>query len=217
MRVAIAGGHGQIARHLERMLVAAGHEAVGLVRNPDHVADLETDGAKGRVLDLEHASVDEVVAAIGDADAVVFAAGAGPDSGAARKETVDRAGASLLADAAEQAGVRRYVMVSAMGVERADPDSDDVFQVYLRAKAAADADLRGRAALEWVIVRPGLLTGGPPRGTVAVGPDLPSGEVSRADVAAVLLAVLESDLAGVQFDLLAGDRTVTEAVAALGT
>src|SRR5690349_16258596 len=119
MRIVIAGGHGQIALHLERRLAERGHEAVGIVRNPDHVGDLETIGARAVVLDLEQSTVDDVAQAVHGADAVVFAAGAGPNSGAARKETVDKGAAILLADAAEQAGVRRYLMVSAMGTENA--------------------------------------------------------------------------------------------------
>ncbi|HJR39113.1 MAG TPA: NAD(P)H-binding protein [Nocardioidaceae bacterium] len=153
MRVVIAGGHGQIALLLERMLAERGDQPVGLVRNPDHVTDLEEAGAEAVVLDLEHASVEELAAVLEGADAVVFAAGGGPNSGAARKETVDKGAAVLLADAAEQAGVRRYLMVSSMGTEQADPDSDDIFQVYLRAKKAADDDLR-RRDLDWTVVRP---------------------------------------------------------------
>ncbi len=133
MRVVIAGGHGQIAMQLERLLAARGDDAVGLVRNPDHVGDLEQAGAKAAVLDLERSTVDDLVPVIDGADAVVFAAGAGPGSGSARKDTVDRDAAILLADAALAAGVRRYVMVSAIRADEGDPDSDDVFQVYLRA------------------------------------------------------------------------------------
>src|SRR5689334_9384146 len=145
MIVVIAGGHGQVAQHLERLLSEAGHEPVGLVRNPDHLADLARLGARGEVVDLEKSTVDQLAAAVAGADAVVFAAGAGPGSGADRKETVDRAAAALLADAAEQAGVRRYLMVSAIGAG-APPDGPpaDVFGAYLQAKAAADADLAGR-------------------------------------------------------------------------
>ena len=148
------------------------------------------------------------------ADAVMFAAGGGPNSGAARKETVDKGAAVLLAEAAEQAGVRRYVMVSAMGTDKADPDSDDVFQVYLRAKKAADDDLRSRD-LDWTVVRPGRLTDDPPAGRVQIG-TLPRGEISRADVAAVLAAVLDQDATiGKTFDLLAGHQTVEAALAGL--
>ena len=178
MRIVIAGGHGQVARLLERELAARGDTAVGLVRNPDHVADLEAAGAEAVVLDLEKADVDDVAQVLEGADAVVFAAGGGPASGAARKDTVDRGAAVLLADAAEQAGVRRYVMVSAMGTENADPDSDDVFQVYLRAKQAADDDLRARD-LDWTVVRPGRLTDEPATGRVQVGPAGPRGGAAR--------------------------------------
>jgi uncharacterized protein YbjT (DUF2867 family) len=214
MRVVIAGGHGKIALLLERRLTELGDEAVGIVRNPDHVGDVAATGAEAAVLDLEHATVEELAALLAGADAVVFAAGGGPSSGAARKETVDKGAAILLADAAEQAEVRRYVMVSSMGTERADPDSDDVFQVYLRAKAAADDDLRARD-LDWTVVRPGRLTDSPGTGKVRVG-DLERGEVPRADVAAVLAAALHEDhTAGKTFDLLAGDSPVEDALRAL--
>src|SRR4051812_27055845 len=137
MRVVIAGGHGQIATALERLLAGRGDAAVGLIRNPGQADDLRAAGAEPVVLDLERASVDEVAAALDGADAAVFAAGAGPGSGAARKDTVDRGAAVLFADAAERAGVRRYLQVSAMGLERADdPCVDPVFATYLRAKAA---------------------------------------------------------------------------------
>jgi uncharacterized protein YbjT (DUF2867 family) len=212
MRVVIAGGHGQVARHLERVLTERGHSPVGIVRNPDHVADLESAGAEAVVLDLEHTDVAAVADVLRGADAVVFAAGGGPDSGVERKETVDKGAAVLLADAAEQAGVRRYVMVSSMGTESADPDSDEVFQVYLRAKKAADDDLRGRD-LDWTIVRPGRLTDEPAGGRIQVG-TLSRGEIPRADVATVLAEVLTTEgTIGATFDLLAGHQTIEAALA----
>jgi nucleoside-diphosphate-sugar epimerase len=215
MIVVIAGGHGQIALRLAKELSDRGHEPIGLLRNPDQVPDLERNGARGEVLDLEHTTVDELSAIVAGADVVVFAAGAGRGSGAARKETVDRVGAVLLADAAQQAGVRRYVMVSAMGAEDADPASDEVFQVYLRAKAAADADLRARD-LDWTIVRPGSLTDDAPTGKVDLGPGRPRGTVSRADVATVLAEMITTR-SGIrkQVDLVSGRVPVAEAVAAV--
>jgi uncharacterized protein YbjT (DUF2867 family) len=212
MRVVIAGGHGQIAMQLERLLAARGDEAVGLVRNPDHVADLERAGAKAAVLDLERSSVDDLVPVVDGADAVVFAAGAGPGSGSARKDTVDRDAAILLADAALAAGVRRYVMVSAIRADDGDPDSDDVFQVYLRAKGAADAYVREQD-LDWTIVRPGRLTDEAGTGQVRLGPDVEYGEVPRADVAATLLGVLDDPAtAGKQFNLVSGGTPVATAL-----
>lgn len=211
MRVVIAGGHGQIALHLERILSEHGDEPVGLVRNPDHVGDLEAVGAQAVVLDLEQASVDEVATTLDGADAVVFAAGGGPSSGAARKETVDKGAAILLADAAEQAGVRRYVMVSSMGTDKADPDSDEIFQVYLRAKKAADDYLRA-GGLDWTIVRPGGLTDDKGTGQVQVG-TLERGRIPRADVAATLVAVLQTpDTIGKTFDLLTGTEQIQSAL-----
>jgi uncharacterized protein YbjT (DUF2867 family) len=212
MRVVIAGGHGQIAMQLERLLAARGDDAVGIVRNPDHVADLEKVGAKAVVLDLERSSVDDLVPVLSGADAVVFAAGAGPGSGSARKDTVDRDAAVLLADGALAAGVRRYVMVSAIRADEGDPDSDEVFQVYLRAKGAADAYVREQD-LDWTVVRPGRLTDEPGTGQVRLGPDVEYGEVPRADVAATLLGVLDDPAtAGKQFNLVGGGTPVATAL-----
>jgi nucleoside-diphosphate-sugar epimerase len=222
MHVVIAGGHGQVARRLTRALVAQGHTVAGLIRNPDHARDLQDDGARPVVLDLEQASTADVAAALEGADAVVFAAGAGPGSGDARKQTVDLGAAVLLADAAELAGVRRYLLVSSMGVESvrdgATPEGvDPGFVVYLRAKLAAEEDLR-RRDLDWLVLRPGRLTDEPGTGRVRLGPATGRSDVPRDDVAAVLAALLEGlrrdPAAGRRvLELVAGDQPVEEAVA----
>jgi uncharacterized protein YbjT (DUF2867 family) len=201
--------------HLERLLAARGDVPVGIIRNPDHATDLLKIDAVPVVLDLEHSTVDQVADVLTGADAVVFAAGAGPGSGAARKETVDRDAAILLADAAGTAGVRRYVMVSAYGADNYDPNSTEVFQVYLRAKAQADADLRGRD-LDWTVVRPGSLTNSPATGRVTLGESIGGGSISREDVAQVLLRVLDSPLtAARQFQVVGGPTPITDAVTEL--
>jgi uncharacterized protein YbjT (DUF2867 family) len=215
MRVVIAGGHGKIALILERMLAQRGDSVAALIRNPDHAADLQAAGAEPVVLDLESASVDDLVPHLANADAVVFAAGAGPGSGAARKESVDRDAAVLLADAAEAAKVRRYVMISSMGADAEAPDDvgDPVFVAYLRAKGAADDNVRARAALDSTIVRPGLLTNDPGTGRVQIAADTGRGSIPRADVAAVMLAVLDTEgSAGKTFEVIAGDTPISDAV-----
>jgi uncharacterized protein YbjT (DUF2867 family) len=218
-RIVIAGGHGKIALILERLLSQRGDSVAGFIRNPEHAADLEAVGAEPVVVDLEHASVNEVATHLLGADAVVFAAGAGPGSGAARKETVDRDAAILLADAAEVANVRRYVMVSSMGADAEAPDDagDPVFVAYLRAKGAADDDVRGRKALDATIVRPGLLTNDPGMGRVTIAEETGRGSIAREDVAAVLLAVLDTPrTVGQTFEVIGGDVPIAEALAAFG-
>ncbi|MCV7289474.1 SDR family oxidoreductase [Mycolicibacterium wolinskyi] len=215
MRVVIAGGHGKIAMILERLLAERGDSVTGLIRNPAQVADLEAAGAQAVVLDLEQASVDEVAEAVGGADAVVFAAGAGPGSGAARKETVDRDAAILLADAAEAAGVQRYVMVSAISADdrSLDDSYDEVFRAYMRAKSDADANVRARSGLRTTIVRPGSLTDEPGTGNVTIAESTGRGSIAREDVARVLLAVLDApDTAGRTFELIAGTTPIAEAI-----
>jgi nucleoside-diphosphate-sugar epimerase len=216
MRVVIAGGHGQIALRLERLLVDAGHEAVGLVRNPDHVGDVQATGAEALVLDLEAADVDEVARHLAGADAAVFAAGAGPGSGIPRKDTVDRAAAVLLADAAEQAGVGRFVQISSMGAGApARPGTDETFAAYLEAKTAAEDDLR-RRSLGWTVLRPGGLTNEPGTGRVRLAPSVSRGQVPRDDVAAVIAGLL-ADGGGVHqaLELVAGDTPIATALADL--
>lgn len=216
MHTVIAGGHGKIALITERLLSARGDSVAGLIRNPDQMADLEAAGAQALVVDLEKASVDDVAAHLRGADAVVFAAGAGPGSGAARKQTVDRDAAILLADAAQAAGVDRYVMVSAMSADPNATADDEVFEAYLRAKGAADEAIRARSALRWTVVRPGRLTDDAGTGLVQIAGSTGRGSIAREDVAAVLVAVLdEPGTAGESFDLIAGDTPITEAVAAL--
>jgi nucleoside-diphosphate-sugar epimerase len=216
MRIVIAGGHGQIALILERLLSERGDSVAGFIRNPAQVGDQQAAGATALIADLEKASVDEVAAQLGGADAVVFAAGAGPGSGAARKETVDRDAAILLADAAQAAGVRRYVMVSAMAADPEATADDEVFQIYLRAKGMADEAIRERTSLDWTIVRPGGLTNDAPTGRVTAAESTGRGSIPRAEVAAVLVAVLdEPRTAGHSFDLISGETPITEAVAAL--
>jgi len=190
MNVAIAGGHGKIGRRLGRVLVDRGDDVRGLVRNPDHAVDLEADGVHAVVCDLESAGADEIAGAIAGADAVVFAAGAGSGSGAKRKWTVDRDGAVKLLQAARAVGARRYVIVSSVGAE-SPPSGDDVFEVYLRAKAEADQAVMA-SDRAWTVVRPGRLTDDPGAGRVRVDSTPFRGSVSRDDVAAVLAVVLNA-------------------------
>ncbi len=183
MDVLVAGGHGQIARRLLRILAAQGHTARGLIRNEAHVADLEADGALPVLCDLEH---DDVRPHVGGADAIVFAAGAGPGSGPERKQTVDLGAAVKCIEAAQELGVARFVIVSSMGTDNIE---DGPMRVYFEAKAAADDAVRD-SGLDWTIVRPGALTDDPGAGTVALAPSLPFGRISRDDVAQVLFATL---------------------------
>ncbi|MEV0319998.1 SDR family oxidoreductase [Streptomyces sp. NPDC050658] len=212
MRIVIAGGHGQIALRLERLLAARGDEPVGLVRKAGQDADLRAAGAEAVLCDLESASVDEVARHLEGADAAVFAAGAGPGSGADRKTTVDRDAAMLFADAAERAGVRRHVVVSSMGADPAH-QGDEIFDAYLRAKGEADASVRGRAGLDWTILRPGMLTDDAGTGLVRLEASTGRGPIPRDDVAAVLAELVDSSAtAGLTLELVSGSTPVSVAV-----
>jgi uncharacterized protein YbjT (DUF2867 family) len=216
MRVVIAGGHGQIALRLTKLLSGDGHEVVGLVRNPDHEADIAAAGGQAAVLDLEQADADAVAEVLARADVAIFAAGAGPGSGNDRNDTVDRGAAALFAQASEQAGVRRHIQVSSMGADRADTLTDDeTFTIYLRAKKAAEDDLRSRD-LDWTILRPGHLTNDPGTGEILIADRTGNGSISRDDVARTLAGLCTTKAAiGRTLELVAGQTPVDEALANL--
>jgi uncharacterized protein YbjT (DUF2867 family) len=216
MDVAIAGGHGQVALRLERLLASGTHRARAIIRNPDHAAEVEEAGAEPVVLDLEAlGGVHDLANAIRGADAVVFAAGAGPGSGPERKRTVDYGAAAKLIAAADAAGVDRYVMVSSIGAHAPDATIERM-QPYLRAKREADDALQA-SHLAWTIVRPGSLTNAPGTGRVRVSERFGgAGAVPRDDVAAVLATVLTEGAAVRRtFELFAGDTPIADALAAL--
>ncbi len=212
-RIAVVGGHGKVARHLHPLLVAAGHTPVALVRREEYRAELEDRGAEVRLLDVEGEDAAGFAGAFEGCHAVVFAAGGGPDGNLERKRTVDLEGSLKSIEGARRAGISRFVQVSAIGVDAPlPPDTDPVWRAYVEAKRDADAALRA-SGLDWTIIRPGLLTDGPPTGLVALGPDVERGEVPRADVAAVLAAVIDTGAGiGAQWNLVSGETPIDEAV-----
>jgi uncharacterized protein YbjT (DUF2867 family) len=213
MKVLVAGAHGQVARLLVRELVGRGHEVRGLIRKDEQVPDVESDGAEPFLADLE---ADGPEGKIGDAvdgvEAVVFAAGAGPGSGNARKQTMDYGGAVKLIEACETRSVRRYVMLSSTGAD--DPESrDEAMRPYLRAKARADERLL-ESGLDGTVVRPGRLTDEPATGRVDAAPSLGRyAEIPREDVAVAIALALElENTVGKTFELLSGEAPIEEAL-----
>jgi uncharacterized protein YbjT (DUF2867 family) len=212
MDIVIAGGHGQIALQLERLLADEGHTVRGLIRNPDHAPDLREAGAQPVAADLEALDVDELAEVVGTADAIVFAAGAGPGSGPQRKWTLDYAGAVKLMEVARRNAINRYIIVSSTG---ADPEAEDDggFGTYLRAKGQADLKLT-ESGLAYTIVRPGHLGDDPPTG--AIDTSTGDGTIPRADVAAVLAECLDTPgTAGVTFEVISGATPIPEAIGGL--
>lgn len=216
MEVAIAGGHGKIALLLGKSLAGEGHDVRGLIRNPGHEADLHAAGVEPVLCDLESAGPHQVKAAVSGADAVVFAAGAGPGSGAERKNSIDLGGAVKLIEAAKEDGIRRYLMVSSIGAGQPPPAGEgEVFGEYLRAKAAADQALEA-SGLEYTVVRPGPLTDDSPSGRVQLGTDLDRVSISRADVAAILRGCLfQPHTIDWTFEAVGGEQPIEDALASL--
>ncbi|MFF3616091.1 SDR family oxidoreductase [Streptomyces sp. NPDC002580] len=212
MRIVIAGGHGQIALRLERLLSARGDEVAGIIRRAEQGDDLRAAGAEPVLCDLETASAEEVAAHLQGADAAVFAAGAGPGSGADRKETVDKGAAILFASAAERAGVRRHVVVSSMGADPAH-QGDDIFDAYLRAKGEADEFVRGRTGLDWTILRPGGLIDDAGTGLVRLEASTGRGMIPRDDVATILAELVDTPAtAGLTLEAVSGSTPISVAV-----
>lgn len=215
-RVAIIGGHGKVALQLAKDLAANGHQVSSLFRNPDHVSEVAATGADPVVADVEKLDAQEIAELLGGHDAVVWSAGAGGGS-PERTYAVDRDAAIRSMEAAEQAGVKRYVMVSYMGAGKdhgVDPDNG--FYAYAEAKAAADEHLR-RSGLDWTILGPSALTDDPGTGRISTGP-AQDGSVSRADVAAVAAEVLEQPGTVGQFiEFINGQTPIREAVSSQAT
>ena len=212
MIVSIVGGHGSIARQLTPLLVARGHTVRGLVRKQEQFDDLRSDGAEPVLCDLEAATPDDVDDALRGSDLVVFAAGAGPDSGPERKKSLDRDGAIKSVESAVRIGAGRFVIISSMGADD-PPDDDDTFSVYLRAKAAADQAVR-EAHIDAIVVRPGKLTDDDAKRTVDIAATVERGEIPRADVAAVLAELIEvADGVNTTIEVVSGTLPIRNAVA----
>jgi uncharacterized protein YbjT (DUF2867 family) len=212
VNVVIVGGHGKVALRLEKLLADRGDSPRGIIRATDQANDLEAIGAEPIVLDIEN--VDDISDALAGADAVVFAAGAGPGSGPARKRTVDYGGAVKLADGAQRQGIRRYLMVSSIGSNRPETWSDQM-RPYHEAKAEADKYLVD-SGLDYTILRPGRLTDDPGTGMVQIAETVEYAQVTREDVAAVIAECLTADnTIGKAFDLVNDGTPIPDAVRAI--
>ena len=212
-KVAVVGGNGKIARQLHPLLDASGYESVALVRSEEQAHELESKGISTRMLDIENQEADAFATAFTDCHAVVFAAGGGPDGDVERKRTVDLGGSLKSIEGARRAGVERFVQISAIGVDNPVPaGTDEVWQVYVEAKRDADAALRD-SDLRWTILRPGALTDDAATGRVALGEEVERGEVTRADVAAVVAAVIpDGRTVGKQWNLVGGETPLAQAI-----
>ncbi|MCL1500804.1 SDR family oxidoreductase [Xanthomonas nasturtii] len=215
-RILVIGGHGKVARLLTPLLVRGGHQVTAVFRNPAHEGDVIADGATPVVFDIEHADTDAIAAQLAGHDAVVWSAGAGGGD-AARTYAVDRDAAIRSMHAAEQARVRRYVMVSYLGAGlEHGVGPDDAFFAYAQAKGAADAHLRN-TTLDWTVLGPGRLTLDPPSGRITRDPGSDAdGGVSRANVAQVVTAALATQASiGKTVGFIDGQTPIAQALAQL--
>ncbi len=213
MEVLVIGGHGQVGLRLLRLLAGEGHRGRGVIRKAEQASDLEAAGAEAVLCDLERGG--DLRPHLDTADAIVFAAGAGPGSGPARKRTVDYGAAVASMEAASDLGVSRFVIVSSIGTHDL-AGAAEAMRPYLQAKRDADDALK-QSGLEWTIVKPGHLTDAPGSGRVQVSRTFGGrADVPRDDVALVLLECLQApNTIGVEFELFEGDIPAHEAVRSL--
>jgi len=210
MKITVIGANGKIGRLLLPQLVEAGFEVRGMVRDQAQLDRVAAVGAQPVVGDLD----DVFEPVLEGTDGVVFSAGSGGHTGPDRTMIIDLWGAIKVIRAAERLGAKRFVMV---GSRRSrDPDATPIgIRHYMVAKLIADEYLE-RSALDFTIVRPGALTDEPPTGRVSAAETLLTEQTSitRADVAATIVACLRDPTTiGKQFDLLAGNTPIAEAIA----
>lgn len=212
-RIAIVGGHGKIALQLIPILKGRGKTVVPLARKQQQLLDLAAMGTEPRLLDIEAASEDDFAQAFEGCDAVVFAAGGGPDGDIDRKRTVDLEGSLKSIAGAKAAGIERFVQISAFGVDNPVPDdTEPVWKAYVDAKRDADAALRD-SGLSWTIIRPGGLTDGAATGKIALSESVDQGQIPRADVAHVLADCLDQPAsAGKQWEAVSGETPIPAAI-----
>ncbi|AZZ55320.1 SDR family oxidoreductase [Rathayibacter iranicus] len=213
-RIAVIGAHGKVGQQILHLLYDAGHESVGVVRNPDHAEDILRLGSEPLVHDLEDSTPEAFAEALGHVDGMVFTAGAGPDSGPDRKRTVDLGASVLSQKAAAIIGVQHFVQISAMGVDEPLPEETDAgWKAYVEAKRDADAALRD-SGVDWTILRPGGLTTDEGTGKITLGTSVEKGSIPRADVAATVIAVLAQPTSiGKTWEIVSGTSPIDEAVA----
>ncbi|KAK5166718.1 uncharacterized protein LTR77_008262 [Saxophila tyrrhenica] len=229
----ILGGSGKVARHLTRQLSSQGHTVYSLIRNPDQQSSIQSLGGTPIVQSLEDASTADLTSTIKSTSAttVVFSAGAGGGN-PERTRKVDRDAAIRSMDVTAQAGVKRFIMVSAIDVrdrEKPEPEWYDdadrdrsrkvwgAIGTYMESKLAADRSLvteNGRRGLDYTIVRPTGLSEEKGVGKVAAGKVHLSLVISREDVAAVVVECMKQEATiGMAIDCVGGETPIAEAVA----
>jgi len=208
MKVLVIGAHGQVGKHIVKKLIDEDHEPVAMLRNTDQIPELEEMGASTVIADLEK----DFNHAYYGVDAVIFAAGSGPNTGADKTIMIDQEGAIKAMKGAEQFGVKRFVMLSSIAANRPDMGPDEL-KHYLYAKGRADAYLRG-TKLDYTIVRPGGLTNDEGTGNVRVEEQLNGfGSIPRVDVAQVIVQALQSpETIGRSFDVISGNTPIKQAL-----
>ncbi|MFC7063672.1 SDR family oxidoreductase [Halobacillus seohaensis] len=206
MRVLVIGANGKVGKHIVSKLHKSEHEPVAMVRDPDQVPQFEEMGISSVLGNLEK----DFESAFYKIDAVIFAAGSGPDTGADKTILIDQEGAIKSVERAKHFGVHRFVMLSSMAADRPEAGPSGL-KHYLYAKHRADEFLK-QSGLNYTIVRPGGLTDEPGTGLVKLQEHMNKfGEIPREDVADSIVHLLSVPKAEFKsYDLISGDQSINE-------
>lgn len=211
-KVFIVGGSGQIARHLAKQLNQQGHTSLSLYRQAEQAEELEALGSTPVHGDLLTLEVGQLAELMTGCDVVVFSAGAGGKGGPEMTNAIDGRGLELSVAAAQQAGIKRFILVSAFPEAGRGTATSEQFENYMLVKKLSDVHL-STSDLSWVILRPGTLINSPGTGTVRAGLAIPYDTVAREDVASALLAIIEKpSINRVIIELTQGDTPVADAI-----
>lgn len=217
MNVLVVGANGQIGRHLVELLnESPDHTPIAFVRKEDQINHFKSQGIEARLNNLEN-SVQEISQAMEDIDSVVFTAGSGGSTGADKTLLIDLDGAVKVMEAAKLKGIKRFVLVSALGADDRSKWNEEIKSYYV-AKHFADQWLTS-SDLNYTILRPGILKNEDSRKTVQIAPSIERTDdysIPRVDVARVILAILDKEETYRQaFDLISGDQDISEALETL--
>ncbi|MFD2533296.1 SDR family oxidoreductase [Gracilimonas halophila] len=211
MNVLVIGANGQIGRRLVHDLKDANHTPVAMVRKEEQVSQFKKEGIKTVLADLE----EDFSHAFKDMDAVVFTAGSDANTPKSQTDVIDRKGAIKAIDEAEEAGVNRFIMVSALKANRDEDLWSEAMQHYYEAKSAADEHLRN-TDLDYTVLMPGRLTNEPGTGKVELSNHIENIEgrtITRDDVAVVIAELIDSPATfGKSLDLLQGETSIENAI-----
>jgi len=211
MKVFVVGATGQIGKHLISLLQnSEKHTVRAMVRKEIQAEEMKQQGLDVVVASLE-GTVEDLTAAAKGCDAIVFSAGSGGNTGYDKTLLIDLDGAAKTVEAAERAGINRFIIVSALQAHHRANWNDGMI-IYYVAKHYADRMVE-HSKLAYTIIRPGGLLNEPGTGKVQASENLEKGSIPREDVAKTIYASLDArHTFHKSFDLISGKNLIHDAL-----